>query len=286
MRPGVALAPAHVCAQCVSQHRTSSIVFACFPALVFPCRSYQVLEDTAEGRQALGLDAAFTGPSDMYMPLAEPGTEEPESPLSQHAQQAQQVQLQDNQLLLPAGRNQHQRLPLPSGLGIGLTRHVHERSRQGWSARPQLQQQQGETALEMLEDVVMGDESSAAADMHASSSAGAATAVGGAGGLQCDADEAAAMAVDSAEGAAGGMFADAVQIGAADLACEGLGDLGFGGAGAAGGGGFIQLQGVEQLGGAFEAVRLPRVGGAAGTGDGEDMQAAGHGLMQLHFNGS
>lgn len=272
---------------------TGSIVFACFPAPVFPCRSYQVLEDTAEGRQALGLDVAFTRPSDMYMPLAEPGAEEPESPLAQQAQQGQlqDNQLQDNQLLLPVGRSQHQPLPLPSGLGIGLARHVHGRRRQGWSARPQQQQQQhqgeaGETALEMVEDVVMGGESSAAADMYASSSAGAATAVGGAGRLQCDADEAAAMAVDSAEGAAGGMFADAVQIGPADLACEGLGDLGFGGAGGAAGGGFIRLQGVEQLGGAFEAVRLPRVGGAAGTGDEADMQAAGHGLMQLHFNGS
>jgi hypothetical protein len=237
----------------------------------------------------------------MYMPLAEPIVEEPDSPLSQQDNQLQlqdnhQLQLQeDQQLLLTAGRSQHhQRLPLPSGLGIGLARHVHGRSRQGVpsSQRRQQQQQQGEagqTAPETLEDVVMGGESSsAAADMHASSSAAAAAAAagGGAGLLYDDADEAAAMAVDGAEGAAaGGMFADAVQIGPADLACEGLGDLGLGGA-AAGGGDFIRLQGVQQLGGAFEAVHLPR-GGAAGAGDEEDMQqAVGHGLMQLHFNGS
>lgn len=250
-----------------------------------------MLEDTAEARQALSLDAAgFTAPSDMYMPLVDG---EPVSPLS----------LEQHQAELPFGpQRQHHRpaLPAPRGLGLGLTRHVHS------SRHPHLQQQEEET-LQMLEDSAVPTYGTAAGDavgMEASPSApaggragaSAAAAAGSSGRHSYDADETAALAVDSAEAAVDGMFEDAITVGPDDLVCEGLpfepgASFGTAAGPAAvagssmGGGGFIYLRGMgsEGVRGAFEAVTVPRVGGGAAAEDDVHMQA-GPGLMHLQFN--
>lgn len=161
--------------------------------------------------------------------------------------------------------------------------------------------------LQVLDEAMEGDTGGGMVQLpSAAAAAGSSHA-----GLWGDADEAAAMAVDAAEGAAeaAGVFADAVQVGPDDMACEGLSaglaDSGFGPAGgdfgpgssyapatAAAGfaesEGFVFLRGVQnaRLGGAFEAVHMPHVGGAGSAmvdGD-EEMQLAGQGLMQLHYN--
>lgn len=265
-----------------------------------PCR-YQVLEDTAEGREALGLDAAaaaFTGPSDMYMPLVD--AQQPDSP------QAADHHQQQRQHLLPFSRTQHQGvLPAPRGLGMGLGR------RGGPSRlRNQVQQQpEQQQTLEMLRDAAAVAEGASTYSTMDASAPGTPSAAGGGGGGGAefgrvwDVDEAAAMAVDGVQEAAEGVFADAVQVGPADLMSEGEGlSMGLGGslgtaAAAAGlaagvpagidladgdvgaGGGFVFLRGAR-LGGAFEAVNVPHIDG----GD-EDMQAAHHGIMQLQFIG-
>lgn len=246
-----------------------------------------MLEDTAEAQEALGLDGAFAGPSEMYMPLVE---EQPDTPLS--AQQQQQ------QAHLPFGRHHQHRpaLPAPRGLGLGLARHAHSsRQHGGWLGQQRQALEQEVQTIEMLEDA-SGQGEGAAADMEFTFSAGldaepAAVAPGAPAAAAAhtgfyDADEAAAMAVDSAEAAAGGVFADAVEVGLDDLACDGLPGHSFASPSAAAGGspgsgGFIFLRGGA-IGGAFEAVRVPRVGG--GDVSDEEMQMVGHGLMQLQFN--
>lgn len=221
------------------------------------CR-YEVLEDTEEGRQALGLtpDAAGTFPaaSDMYMPFVEP-----DSPLS-----GRQEQQHQQQAALPSP--QQHGMVRPRGLGLGLGRRA--------GPLPGLRQQQ--QTLQMLQDADMP------ADPMVTSPAAAATGTAGQGSFAgpWDVDESAAMAVDAATSGAAGIFVDAVQIGLDDPACEGL-PVGLGPTA----GPFIHLQGVGSggLGGAFEAVHLPHVAGAAAPVD-DEMQVSGPGLMQLHYN--
>lgn len=264
----------------------------CIPAFfsALPACSYQVLEDTAEARQALGLDleaAHLTGPSDMYMPLLE-GESEP---------------LLDEQQQQGEGPRQHLALPAPRGLGVGLSMPRHSSRLGGSSSQDHARRLQQLQILQVLDEAMEGDTGGGMVQLPAV----AAAAGSNHAELWGDADEAAAMAVDSAEDAAdaAGVFADAVQVGPDDMACEGLpaglGDSGFGPAGngfgpgssyapAAGGAeseGFVFLRGIPSacLGGAFEAVHMPFVGGAGDLVDGdEEMQLAGQGLMQLHYN--
>jgi hypothetical protein len=228
----------------------------------------------------------------MYMPLLEG---EPESPLSQQQQQQREGPRQ-----LPA-------LPAPRGLGVGLARHRHSSRQEPSPSQDHARQLQQLQILQVLDEAMEGDTGGGMVQLpSAAAAAGSSHA-----GLWGDADEAAAMAVDAAEDAAeaAGVFADAVQVGPVDMACEGLlaGPVGSG-FGAAGGAfgpgstcapaaaaagdleseGFIFLRGVPsaRLGGAFEAVHMPHVGGAGSDmvdGD-EEMQLAGPGLMQLHYN--
>jgi hypothetical protein len=169
------------------------------------------------------------------------------------------------------------------------------------------QQPEQQQTLEMLQDAAaVAEGASTYSTMDASAPGTPSAAGGGGGGAEFgrvwDVDEAAAMAVDAVQAAAEGVFADAVQVGPADLMSEGEGlPLGLGGSGgtaaaarlAAGvpagmdladgdvgaGDGFIFLRGAR-LGGAFEAVNVPHIDGSD-----EHMQAAHHGVMQLQFNG-
>lgn len=235
---------------------------------------YDVLEDTAEARQALGLavDAAaggaFASASDMYMPLVE----EPDTPLGQDHHHYQQQHQQH------ALQGQHSRmlaLPPPRGLGTGLVRYHHTSRHMPQHGHMQQQQQQ---TLHMLQEAAEAGQGMRMAPRPAAA-AGPSARQFWAG------DDAAAMAVDGAEAAAEGMFADAVDVAFEDLVCEGLpmgsGDGGLDGGVAAGQRAFIQLQdmGSSGLGGAFEAVQLPH-----GSAASEQFQCPRHGLMQLHFN--
>jgi hypothetical protein len=224
----------------------------------------------------------------MYMPLVE---EQPDSRLSAQQQAQGQLPFRHHQQHRPA-------LPAPRGLGLGLTRHAHSgRHYGGWGQQQQALEQEVQT-LEMFEDAA-GQGEDAAADMDFSAGVDAETAAAGAPAAAAightgfyDADEAVAMAVDSAKAAAEGVFVDAEEVGLDDLACEGLPGDNFASTAAAAaaggspgsGGGFIFLRGSDEVGGVFEAVNVPRVGRGGDVRD-DDMQVVGHGLMQLQFNG-